>query len=47
MNRYDAKKIAIVALMLISIILLVLDLCGVIDFHIPGWLIKHLGNILL
>lgn len=43
---YGKKEKWTFVLMVIGFTLLLLDVFGVIDFHIPGWIIKQLGAIL-
>ena len=43
---YDKREKLMFLLIIISLTLLLLDVFGVIDFHIPSWIIKQLGAIL-
>ena len=44
--KLNNKEIAISVIIAVSLILLVLDIFGVIDFHIPGWILKQVGRLL-
>ena len=44
--KLNNKEIAILVIIAVSLILLVLDIFGVIDFHIPGWILKQVGRLL-
>ena len=43
---YGKKEKWTFVLVVFGFTLLLLDVFGVIDFHIPSWIIKQLGDIL-
>ena len=44
--KQETKTVILVVILILSITLVVLDACGVIDNFIPGWLLKSLRRII-
>ena len=42
----NTKEIITWVIIAVAAVLLILDIFGVIDFHIPGWIIRQLGRLL-
>ena len=44
--KYNTKEIIAWVIIAVAFIILLLDIFGIIDSHIPGWIIKQIGIIL-
>lgn len=44
--KQETKTIILIAILILSITLVVLDACGVIDNFIPGWLLKSIRRVI-
>lgn len=44
--KQETKTVLLVVILILSITLVVLDACGVIDNFIPGWLLKSIRRVI-
>lgn len=44
--KQETKTVLLVVILILSITLVVLDACGVIDSFIPGWLLKSIRRVI-
>lgn len=44
--KYNTKEIIAWGIIAVAFIILLLDIFGIIDFHIPGWIMKQIGRLL-